>query len=322
MNKFLLVLIGLPAAALLTLIGWRAVNDLNQGMEHPRSEIHAATLKNAIYVAGGIGMFRVLDSCEYFDLGTREWNECPRLPRPLHHVALAASDDRVFASGGYVQLPFEQDRDATLFVLQSNSWAELDKLPHPIGQHAMVYRDEKLYLIGGQNGSQDLDTLWENDLTELKWHKLPSMPTPRHSHAIAMHGDQLFVTGGRSAKLGSEMPIVEMFDFTTNEWSRLPDMPTGRGGHGAAIVGSSLHIFGGESLKDGTVLHKNNVLDLEKLTWRQGKPLDAPRHGFAFAADPKSTDIYIIGGGSKPGWHTIYSVSSTVQKLDTAVLNA
>ena len=319
MKKFLLVLIALPVAALLTLFGWRAANELNQGMEYPRSEIHAATLKNAIYVAGGIGMFRVLDSCEYFDLNSREWNECPRLPRPLHHVALAASDDRIFASGGYVELPFEQDQDATLFVLQSNSWAELDKLPHPIGQHAMVHRDGKLYLIGGQNGSEDLDSLWEYNLTKLEWRKLPSMPTPRHSHAIAMRGDQLFVTGGRSAKLGSEIAIIEMFDFATSEWSRLPDMPTGRGGHGAAVVGNSLHIFGGESLKDGTVLNKHDVLDLENLNWREGEPLGAPRHGFAFASSPNSEGIYVIGGGAKPGWQTIYSVSSTIQKLDTTV---
>lgn len=321
MKKLLIAILFIPLIAFIGMFGWRSISSLNDGMNDPRSEIHAALLDDKIYVAGGIGLFRVLDSCEYFNLRTRNWKKCPDLPRPLHHVAMASDQARIYASGGYIELPFEQDPDGTLFVLDPDSeeWEILAKLPHPIGQHAMFYRDGSVYLIGGKKGSVDLDSFWRFDLQNNEWLQMPAMPTARHSHAIALDDQRLFVTGGRSAELGTEIAKIEMFDFSNNSWSSLPDMQTGRAGHGTAIAGDNLHIFAGESLKDGKVLNNHEVLELKSMKWSKAKPLDQPRHGIAVAQKEGSLDIYVIGGGAEPGWHTIYSVSSTIQELDLSV---
>ncbi len=242
MKKFFTALLILLALVAVGLFSLRQFSGWNDGMSNARSEIHAAVLGQKLYVAGGIGLFRVLDSCEVFDLTTREWDACETLPRPLHHVAMAADNKRVYASGGYVALPFEQDQDAALIALdpESNGWNEVSKLPHPVGQHAMVYRHGKLYLIGGQNGFEDLATLWSYDLELNQWNEMASMPTPHHSHAIAIEGSKLYVTGGRSAALGTEITIVEAYDFATGRWDTLPEMPTRRAGHGAFIRAGNL----------------------------------------------------------------------------------
>lgn len=293
-------------------LGW------NDGMDSARSEIHAAILNNKIYVAGGIGLFRVLDSCESYDLTDKFWQSCPPLPRPLHHVAMAADDSKIYASGGYIALPFKQDEDAGLFTLnpQDANWTELAKLPHPIGQHAMLHKDGKLYLVGGQNGSKDLASLWSFDLATKKWEALAPMPTARHSHAIAMSDDTIYVSGGRSAALGTEINIVEAYSFTDNSWESLPAMPTGRGGHGAFVRNGKLHIVGGESLSHRKVLASHEILDLESGIWSIGADMEQPRHGFAIGDDGAIGSPIIIGGGAHPGMQTIYSVTGTTQSLN------
>lgn len=317
MKKLVQIVVVLLLMALAILFAVRQISGWNDGMNTARSEIHAAVLDNTIYIAGGIGLFHVLDSCEAYDIKARNWTNCAPLPRPLHHVAMAADDQQVYASGGYIALPFEQDQDATLFSYnpQADAWMEIAKLPHPIGQHAMVHNMGKLFLIGGQHGSKELDTIWSYDLNKKKWIELAPMPTPRHSHAIALDGDKLYVTGGRSAALGSEIKSVEAYNFAENSWKTLSAMPTGRAGHGAFVRDGKLHVFGGESLSSNKLLPGHDILDLQSGKWSKGKSLTFPRHGFAIGDDIAHDTVTIVGGGAHPGMQTIYSVTGTVQTL-------
>lgn len=318
MKKFLISLSAIAGLIVLGLLLFREANGWNDGMSNARSEIHAAVLDNKIYVAGGIGLFRVLDSCQSYDLDTKNWHDCAPLPRPLHHVAMAADHDAIYASGGYVALPFEQDLDAALFALdpEADQWTELSALPHPIGQHAMIHWNGTLYLVGGQNGSEDLATLWAYDLDEDRWSKKAPMPTARHSHAIAYSDGKLYVSGGRSATLGTEIPAVEVFDFANDSWSSLPEMSIGRGGHGSFVRNGKLHVFGGESLTQSKVLADHHILDLETRIWTTGSDMKFPRHGFAVGDDGQGHSAVIVGGGAHPGMQTIYSVTGTTQSLD------
>lgn len=318
MKKLLIGILAIGIVATATLFIVRQLQGWNDGMQNARSEIHATVLQGKIYVAGGIGLFRVLDSCESYDLTDKVWQSCPPLPRPLHHVAMAADTTNLYASGGYIALPFEQDEDANLFSLnpQNATWIELAKLPHPIGQHAMLHKDGKLYLVGGQNGAEDLASLWSFDLATKQWTALPPMPTARHSHAIATSGDTLYVSGGRSAALGTEINIVEGYSFSDDSWESLPAMPTGRGGHGAFVRDGKLHVFGGESLSQRKVLASHEILDLQSGIWSTGEDMEQPRHGFAVGDDGTIGSPIIIGGGAHPGIQTIYSVTGTTQSLN------
>ena len=288
-------------------------------MTDPRSEVHAAQMDGIIYVAGGIGFFRTLDSCAAFDSAAGEFAPCPDLPRHLHHVAMAAGEGLVFASGGYDSLPFTIDSDGALFVMNPDDaeplWQEIAPLPRPRGQHAMVYRGGGLYLIGGDYGSKATGALTRYDLASGKWSQLAPMPTPRHSHAIALSDDTLYVTGGRSAVLGGQSRVIEAYDFASDSWTRLPDAPFDLGGHGAAIHDGILHVYGGEDLPEGVVLQSHSALDLSDPAkgWQMRPLMALPRHGFATARI--GNNAWIIGGGKRAGIRTPYSVTANAFAL-------
>ncbi len=287
-------------------------------MRAPRSEIHAAVLDGAIYTAGGIGFYRTLDSCERFAVATREWEECPDLPRALHHVAMAAGDGRVFASGGYRSLPFDIDDDAALYAYTpgGNRWETIALLPHPLGQHSMHYEDDMLWLVGGDDSAQTLPTLWRYDLDQGRWgswSRMAPMRHARHSHASATGEGALYVTGGRSDIFGTQSASVERYDFAQDSWTDLPDMPVPLAGHAAAVLDGRLHVYGGENLAEGTVFAAHYILDLRTLQWTRGPDLPHARHGFAGAA--VAGQLWALGGGRKHGMWTPLTVSGTAQSI-------
>ncbi|WP_299324314.1 kelch repeat-containing protein [Parasphingopyxis sp.] len=311
--------LALGLAAALIFWNWPRLTHSDGEMRDPRSEISAVAIGEDIYIAGGIGFFRTLASCEQYNVRTESWQRCADLPRALHHVAMATDGEWLYASGGYIGLPFQQDQNPMLFVHEpgSDRWEELAALPHPIGQHAMVWRSGVLYLVGGQNGEEDLASLWMYDLETDQWRQGPPMPTARHSHAIALTEDTLYVTGGRSAELGTQIDRIEAFDFNANSWRTLPPMPVGRGGHAAFSTPGQLHIVGGENLDEGTVFDRHDILDLETLEWREGPALTGPRHGLAVVHQAGGR-TYALGGGAQAGMRTIYSVTGTIFPIETS----
>ena len=288
-------------------------------MADPRSEVHAAELNGVIFVTGGIGFFRTLNSCAAFDAAKEEITPCPNLPRSLHHVAMASGEGQVFASGGYSSLPFNIDTDGAIFALKPSSpnaqWIEIARLPQPLGQHAMFYHSGSLWLVGGDRRGETTNALLRYDLEGENWEKMAHMPTPRHSHAIAFDDGKLFVTGGRSNALGNQSRIVEAYDVASGSWETLPDLPFDLAGHGAAITDERLHVFGGESLDAGTVFQRHVTLDLtdHDAGWKDAEPMTFARHGFATA---KVGEVaWILGGGKRAGLRTPWSVTGSVFPL-------
>ena len=288
-------------------------------MAEPRSEVHAAELDGTIYVAGGIGFSRTLDSCAAFNVAERSFSECPDLPRTLHHVGMAAGEGHVFASGGYESLPFNQDPDGALFEFSPSDaepeWQELSRLPEPLGQHAMFYREGKLWLIGGQSGDRTLGTIRTYDLASGEWGEAAPMPTPRHSHAYALSDDKLYVTGGRSDTLGPFARVIEVYDFASDSWESLPDAPFPLAGHGAAVFNGRLHVFGGEDVTTDEVFTRHVSMDLADPSsgWREETPMSEGRHGFAIWR--VGDTAWILGGGELAGWKTLTSVTGTAFPL-------
>jgi len=313
----LLIIGGAIAAAWFGGPWWLSDRD---GMNEPRSEIHAAALDGRIYVAGGIGFFRTLSSCAAFHAAAEQWADCPDLPRSLHHVGMAAGDGKVFASGGYVSLPFNQDPDGALFMLDvagdADRWVELAPLPAPLGQHAMFYRDNAVWLIGGESGGETTGALWRYDLAKGEWSERAAMPTPRHSHGIALDDNKLYVTGGRSRELGFHSLVIEAYDFEADAWESLPDASFPLGGHGAAVVAGRLHVFGGEDIDTAEVFtrHASLALDNPDAGWRDEPEMAFPRHGLATATVDQK--IWVIGGGKRAGMRTPWSVTNNAFALE------
>ena len=77
-------------------------------MPTSRSELAAAALAGRIYVAGGIAQWGTTAAFEAYDPATDRWEELPPLPEPVHHLAAAATDKRVYVTGGYTNLLFSE----------------------------------------------------------------------------------------------------------------------------------------------------------------------------------------------------------------------
>ena len=79
-------------------------------MPTARSEIAVTQLDGRIYVAGGIGRLGTTDAFEVYDPLTNTWRSLAPLPEAIHHFAMTAAGDRIYASGGYGNMFFKPDR--------------------------------------------------------------------------------------------------------------------------------------------------------------------------------------------------------------------
>ena len=288
---------------------WRDEAELN----FPRSEIFAAVFDKKIYVAGGIGFFRTLSSCEAFDLVSRAWRKCPNLPEPTHHVGLAATENALWAAVGYSCLRFTHQTDPKLLKLSSGAakWTKVTSLPKPIGEHSLLHHRGKLYIVGGRTASADSAELHEFDVETSVWRELKPMPTARHSFGATIHNNEIWVIGGRSSKLGSRIDIVEIYDIENGAWRISTPIPNGGGGISAISFNGQVHVLGGEVFEPSMVLDRHHAFDADKDIWTSLPPAPDPRHGLASVAFEDK--IYSIGGGAKPGLRTVYSVTGKLQ---------
>lgn len=288
---------------------WFEASSLKTG----RSEVHAATLQDTIYIAGGIGKFRILKSCETYSHSNKKWASCPDLPRRVHHLAMASDGQKVYAAGGYVSLNFRHLKSPKLWSLDpgAQAWDVLAELPKPVGEHIIIWANQNLFLMGGNTLKGDTGETWRYELLTQKWTQMASMPTPRNSMSAIVVEGEIWVLGGRSDAGGSKIKTVEIFNPKNNEWRRGSDMPVGRGGHSAVYLDGKIHIFGGETFDPLQMLDRHDIYDIETDEWLTAAPSPKVRHGTA--AVVLRDDIYLIGGAARPGLHTIYSASPVVQ---------
>ncbi|MGB0921022.1 MAG: Kelch repeat-containing protein [Alphaproteobacteria bacterium] len=287
---------------------WQILADMHTS----RSEITAAHLNGHIYVAGGISIPGTRKEFEAYDIASGTWAKLAPLPKPLHHVALAAASGKIYATGGYVALDFSpNDPELWEYDPGEDRWVRKADMPAARGEHAMVSWRGKLYVISGRG--QNARQVWEYDPASDTWtaDRAP-IPTYRHSAAVMLNEvtGQVYVAGGRDDTYSVLTP-VEVYDIPTDTWKSLPDLPTPLGGHGGAYYGGNLHIFGGELLDSAEVLDEHYVLNLASGIWTEGPPLAKPRHGIAYITVNGIT--YVIGGGSKAGWRTYFFATDTLQ---------
>jgi len=292
--------------------GWDVLSPMKTG----RSEIAAAVLGDRVYVAGGIGFFQALESCEVYHLPEDRWSRCTDLPVALHHVALASDGEYVYAAGGYSELNFGHYRDAKLWRLEDDQWKAIADLAEPIGEHSMVGYEGALLLIGGRSPKGDSDALRKYEPITKKWMSLAPLPVARHSFAAFIAGDELWVTGGRSAALGTQIRRIDIYNFKNDRWRQGPDLPTGRGGHAAAYVDGKVHIIGGEiipSRSGAKFVDAHEVYDMAAQDWLDAPLMPLRRHGHV--AVNYQNEVYVFGGGAKPALKTAWTASPSVQRF-------
>ena len=67
----------------------------------PRQEIGLAAVGETLYAVGGFAGDAPSAAVETYDTRTDRWTTVAALPRPLHHVMVAAVDGMVYTAGGH-----------------------------------------------------------------------------------------------------------------------------------------------------------------------------------------------------------------------------
>jgi N-acetylneuraminic acid mutarotase len=187
-------------------------------MPTARSEMAAAALGRGIYVAGGIARWGTTAAFEAFDPPRNRWEELPPLPEAVHHLAVAAADDRVYVTGGYTNLLFTEITErAWAYDPRARTWARGPDLPTPRSGLTAGVLDGHIHVTGGESLSLGR-TFGEHEMhdpTTARWTALAGLPTPRHGLASAVVGGRWYVIGG-GVKAGaltfiSLTDLVEVF---------------------------------------------------------------------------------------------------------------
>jgi hypothetical protein len=302
------------AAALLALVagvwaydGTRA--DGATGTWHPlhdarleRSEVGAARIGDAIYVAGGFlgPSGSTTAAVERYDIPTGRWQRLGPMPVAVNHPAVVAYRGFLYAYGGYPDAVSFDPVAGTLqrFDPRSGRWTLLPPSPTPRAAAAPAAGGGRLYAIGGADGPA-MATLEIYDIATRRWQAGPPMATPREHLAAVSTRNGIYVLGGRSHG-GDEHDTVERFDPRTGKWAVLPPMHTARSGFAAVAVDGHPVAFGGEELRpDGTTIPSVEIFDPAQRRWRLLPPMRDPRHGLGGAV--QGSRIYAIEGGPTPG---------------------
>ena len=277
-------------------------------MPTPRSELQAAVVDGVVFLPGGLGSDRALDTFEAYDPEHGRWEALPSLPRAVHHAGVAAAEGRVFVTGGYADLSFVPGSLAWAYDPSSRSWTRLPDLPGPRAGHALVPLNGVLHVIGGIGRTSQ--AVWRFDLDAGRWIEPgPPIPTVREHLTAVAAGGRIWAIGGRWPGEG-EFGTVETYDPATGAWETAPSLPTPRSGLTSAVLAGAIHVLGGEALRGDRTFVEHEVYDLADGTWRSAAALVPGRHGLASAV--VHGRLYVIGGATRAGGDTFTSLTGAV----------
>lgn len=281
---------------------------VGNNMPTARSEMTSTLLDGKIYVIGGIKFLGSTDKVEAYDIKKDSWEKLPDLPKKLNHIGIASDGERVFVSGGFLNMR-QTDFVKTLYSYDINEkrWIALSDMPNTRGAHFMIYRNGQLHVIGGRQHTE----VWSYTIASDSWTNNIIAPIPElRDHINVLQDKQhLYIVGGR--QMGEVKTDCWTYDFQTNQWTSFAQIPTPRGGQTATILNDQIHITGGEDLIASTTYGEHNVYDLTTNTWQTKDDLPTPRHGLT--SEMYEGKWYIIGGGKKAGVKTLISTSNQVE---------
>jgi hypothetical protein len=274
-----------------------------------RTEVAAAAVGGKIYVVGGLtepplGQLMnpvVSDLVEEYDPATDTWTRKAPLPRPLHHVGIAAVGQDLYVVGGFTSSLlniWKPSAQGFRYNPVTNLWSEIPLMPTARGALAAVEYGGKLYAVGGFDGTADSPAVEVFDPASGTWSAKANLPTPRNHHALALSRMRIFAIGGRLSRDPAEnLSIVEAYDPLINQWTKVAPMPTARSGIASGMIGGQIYVVGGESPR-GT-FRETEGYNPDSNKWTTFAPMPTKRHGLGGVV--LNGRFYTLSGGPQPG---------------------
>jgi hypothetical protein len=272
-----------------------------------RTEVAATVYQDELLLGGGVlsggGEARPVYA---YDPEADSWRHLTDLPRPGHHLGMAALDGRLYVVGGYpgsLMHAHAETDDLWIYDFATAEWTAGPAMPTARGALAVVAFQGRIHAIGGtvDRAGASVATHEAFDPLTGEWETLAPMNRARDHLGAAVIGDRIYAAAGRTGGL-SDLTVLEAYDPEADAWTRLASMPTGRSGVGVAVLKGKMYVIGGETFGDQRVATYRTVerYDPETDAWDQVPSMPTARHGLGAGAVGGS--IYAVSGGPVVGW--------------------
>ncbi len=308
-------------------------------------EIYGTSVGGKIYVLGGLdnrpGVVRPTGYNWEYDPATDKWTAKKPMPRPAHHIMIAAWHKKIYVFGGFVRpkglVAWQPINNSWVYDPAANSWKALAPMPTPRGAGEAVALGNEIYVLGGANsnkpgdpgapirlGSTDqlvLGTVEAYDPLTNKWQGRTPMPTPRNHFLAAAVGGKIYAVDGRIGTCfvtkSDVIDLVEGYDPKTNRWAFVSRDRIRRGDVVGAAHDGLIYLAGGE-FQDWArkmTLWAVETFDPATGVWRTLPHMQIARHGFAAAF--VGNQFHVMGGGfQSDGMPRVVVVTATHEVLD------
>ena len=193
---------------------WKEVAPLKQ----KRYAMGGAVFRETLVVAGGCDG-NDLSSVEFYQAAINEWRISSSLHQPRKDCALVASDQHLYAIGGW-----SNDKCLSNVERTGNLKEQFQQVqPMQMARQylAAVNCNGTIYAIGGQSCKENnttSNTVERYSADEDKWSYVSSMITERSAHAACVMKDKIYVVGGVDA-FDNAVHTIECYNPITDSWS-------------------------------------------------------------------------------------------------------
>jgi N-acetylneuraminic acid mutarotase len=238
---------------------WTTRAPLPTGLHHAA----AVVAGNRLYVIGGytqalLSVWHPVATVYVYDPGTDAWTERAPMPTARGALAVAESDGRLYAIGGYDGS--SNRAEVEVYDPASDTWTARAPLPTPRDHLVAVTAGGKIYAIGGrvnQSYARNLATVEAYDPAADRWTRVADLPTARSGITAGVLRGTIYVLGGEAPE--GTFRTNEAYTPEADRWHGAAPMPTGRHGLGSAVIGDRLYVISGGPRPGGSYSNVNEV---------------------------------------------------------------
>ncbi|KAJ1486482.1 hypothetical protein T484DRAFT_1890646 [Baffinella frigidus] len=220
---------------------------------------HSAILSQGtrVIVFGGIGKLGMNKECYSLDVNTFQWSVVFQssfegdLPSSRHGHTLTETDDASTAVmfGGAGAGFFNDVYFLDCFTGRWSTRELSGDAPAPRAFHSAcsLERQSRIMIFGGQNGSANLNDLYELNVRESSWtfvRTSGTQPSPRWGHMAFSQGlDNMVIFGGGGEGFFGDMHHFSAYKLSWREVHAPGKTPDGRWGHAGVAVEETARVF-------------------------------------------------------------------------------
>lgn len=223
-----------------------------------------------------------------------KWQTKAPLPVARSGLALAVSEDRIYAIGG--EASYGVLGDVTYYDADADQWIAISTKPTSVTDIQAALLGGRIYVPGGEtsNGSISAE-LAIYDPRDDTWSLGAALPVPRSAYGLVAFEGKLYLFGGWD---GEEfVPSVFEYDPDQDRWKTRQDLPNPIGYPGAVVASGRIFIIGGfdgaKPVSD-TLQYLPDPSNPEGDSWRELQPL--PQGRYAMGVASVADIIYVVGG--------------------------